>query len=153
MARVRRGCDMGRGQRRFIRETASARFEVYDLESTSATHLVNISTRASVGLLIGGFIIDGQGRSAGAHSRHRTEFEQFRCLRHARRSDDRLLSLLALILSNDNWKANIENTGIPPINDKESASLGALDPGSYTAFIGGKNKSTLVALVEVYRLK
>ena len=61
-----------------------------------------------------------------------------------------------LILSNDNWKTrdqtNIQNTGIQPANDKESAILVTLDPGSYAAVIRGKNNTTGVALVEVFQM-
>jgi len=135
--------------------------EVYDLDTASATHLVNISTRAQVGpddntALIGGFIIDGlvshqvliraigpsltKAGVTGALADPTIDFY--------RGSE--------LILSNDNWKtddeAAIEATGIPPTNDKESAILVTLDPGSYTAVIRGKNNTTGVALVEVYQM-
>lgn len=135
--------------------------EVYDLESTSSTHLVNISTRAKVGMddngaLIGGFIIDGQVaqqlliRAIGPSL-----------------SDNGVTGVLAnptldlyrgsqLILSNDDWKnpdeSNIRNTGLAPTNDKEAAILVTLDPGSYTAVIRGKNNATGIALVEVYQM-
>ncbi len=129
--------------------------EVYDLESTSATHLVNISTRASVGeddngALIGGFIIDGQvsqqvliralGPSlsaagvSGALANPTIDFYRGS----------------QLILSNDNWKTDDESgiagTGIPPEDDKEAAILVTLDPGSYTAVIRGKNNSTGIGI-------
>jgi len=135
--------------------------EVYDLDTASATHLVNISTRAQVGpddntALIGGFIIDGlvghqvliraigpsltKAGVTGALADPTIDFY--------RGSE--------LILSNDNWRtddeAAIEATGIPPTNDKESAILVTLDPGSYTAVIRGKNNTTGVALVEVYQM-
>ena len=56
--------------------------EVYDLDSTTSTHFVNISTRAFIGpdqntALIGGFIVDGQTsrqimiRAIGRASRER----------------------------------------------------------------------------------
>lgn len=135
--------------------------EVYDLDSTSATHLVNISTRATVGAddngaLIGGFIIDGQVaqqmliRAIGPSL-----------------SSNGVSGVLAnptldlyrgsqLILSNDNWKdtdeSNITNTGLAPTADKEAALLVTLDPGSYTAVIRGKNNTTGIALVEVYQI-
>lgn len=136
--------------------------EVYDLESTSGTHLVNISTRAMVGpddntALIGGFIVDGQvsqqmliralGPSLtaagvdGALANPTIDFYRGS----------------QLILSNDDWKsddqAGIQATGIPPADDKEAAILVTLDPGSYTAVIRGKNNSTGVSLVEVYQIK
>jgi hypothetical protein len=45
----------------------------------------------------------------------------------------------ALIAANDNWKSSqqtaIEATKIPPTNDAESAILGDLPPGLYTAIV------------------
>lgn len=62
----------------------------------------------------------------------------------------------ALITSNDNWKetqqSEIEATGVPPLNDLESAIVATLDPGSYTAIVNGKNETTGVGLVEGYDL-
>jgi len=62
-----------------------------------------------------------------------------------------------LIASNDDWKetqrAAIEATGIPPSDDKESAILSTLSPGSYTAIVRGKNNGIGVGLVEVYNLQ
>ena len=61
-----------------------------------------------------------------------------------------------LITSNDNWKesqqAEIEATGIPPQDDRESAILMTLQPSSYTAIVRGKNDTTGVALIEAYQL-
>ena len=58
--------------------------------------------------------------------------------------------------TNDNWKdtqqAEIEATGIPPSDDHESAILGTLVPGAYTAIVRGKNDTTGVGLVEAYQL-
>jgi hypothetical protein len=60
----------------------------------------------------------------------------------------------ALIATNDNWKETnqtaIAGTGKAPPNDKESAILGSLSPGSYTAIVSGKNNTTEVGLVEAY---
>jgi hypothetical protein len=60
------------------------------------------------------------------------------------------------VITNDNWKgtqqAEIEATGIPPTDDRESAMVRTLDPGAYTAIVRGKNGSTGVAMVEVYDL-
>lgn len=68
----------------------------------------------------------------------------------------------SLIGSNDNWKINdqtqqsqqtqIENTGIAPTDDRESALVKILDPGQYTAILRGKNNSTGIAVVEAYDL-
>ena len=62
------------------------------------------------------------------------------------------------IASNDNWKDNltggsqevaIENTGLAPLDPLESAMLGILDPGGYTAILKGTSNGTGVGLVEV----
>jgi hypothetical protein len=62
----------------------------------------------------------------------------------------------ALIALNDNWKDTQQNevqaSGIPPSDDRESAIVQTLKPGNYTAVLRGKNNTTGVALVEVYDL-
>ena len=59
-----------------------------------------------------------------------------------------------LIVSNDNWGSNqrgeIEATGIPPNDDKESAIIVTLAPGNYTAIVLGVGGTTGVGLVEFY---
>ncbi len=60
----------------------------------------------------------------------------------------------AVLVSNDNWKdsqqATIDSTGLAPPDDRESAILLPLQPGSYTAIASGKNGTTGVGLIEVY---
>jgi hypothetical protein len=68
------------------------------------------------------------------------------------------------VIVNDDWKSDqqgaINDTGIPPTSNLESAivaSLAPFDPavpnsGSYTAVVRGKDGGTGVALVEVYDL-
>ena len=68
-----------------------------------------------------------------------------------------------LVGSNDNWKTDDESgasqeaaitaTTIPPTDEAESALLLTLQPGAYTAVLGGNGAATGVALVEVYNLK
>jgi len=63
----------------------------------------------------------------------------------------------SLITTNDNWKdnpemADIEETGLAPSNDLESAIIETLDPGLYTAVVKGENGATGVGLVEAYDL-
>ena len=57
---------------------------------------------------------------------------------------------------NDNWRDSQEDeiiaTTIPPPNDKEAAILASINPGNYTAIVGGKNNTTGIAVVEVYDL-
>jgi hypothetical protein len=61
-----------------------------------------------------------------------------------------------LLAVNDDWKdsqqAEIEATTIPPNDERESAIVRTLDPGSYTAVMSGKNGATGIGVVEVYDL-
>lgn len=140
--------------------TGSALIEVYDLDATRSK-LRNISTRGQVGVgdnvLIGGFIIGGDvpteiiARAIGPS------------LSGAGVSNalaDPVLELYdqtgSLIFSNDNWRADQEqqiiDSTIPPSDDRESAIIATLAPGSYTTVMRGANNSEGVGLVEVYAL-
>jgi hypothetical protein len=59
-------------------------------------------------------------------------------------------------ITNNNWRDTqedeIQNTGIPPTNDLESAIVATLDPGAYTAIVRGNGNTSGVALVEIYDL-
>lgn len=74
------------------------------------------------------------------------------------RMDDPTLELHdgtgAVIATNDNWKdtqqAQIEATGLPPGDERESAIVMTLNPGAYTAIVRGKNNTTGIALAEAY---
>jgi hypothetical protein len=76
------------------------------------------------------------------------------------RMDDPTLELRdssgALLMFNDNWKdsqqTEIQNSGLAPSDDRESAIIRTLNPGAYTAILRGKNNTTGIALVEVYDL-
>jgi hypothetical protein len=69
----------------------------------------------------------------------------------------------ALIASNDDWLntiiggiitenqvRDILNSGLAPTERSESAIIGLLPPGNYTAIVRGANNTTGVALIEVY---
>ena len=132
--------------------------EAYDLDRTVDSKLANISTRGLVqtgdNVLIGGLIVQGQGplrvivRAIGPS------------LNIVGKLANPILELRdgngALIVSNDNWRtdqeAEIIATTIPPTNDLESAIVGNITPGNYTAIVRGVNGSTGVALVEIYAL-
>jgi hypothetical protein len=62
----------------------------------------------------------------------------------------------ALLVSNDDWKesqqAEIEQSGLAPADDRESAIIRTLAPGPYTAIVRGKNGTAGIGLVEVYDL-
>jgi hypothetical protein len=127
---------------------------------------LNIATRLPVGvgenLLIGGFIIAGPTPK--------------RVLIRAIGSSLPVAGTLAnpnlelhdgtgAIARNDNWRATqsggligssqaveIQATTIPPSRAEESAIAVTLNPGAYTAIVRGANRSTGLALVEIYDL-
>lgn len=61
-----------------------------------------------------------------------------------------------ILSTNDNWRSTQQSdiiaTRLSPTDDRESAILATLQPGSYTAIVRGQNNTTGVALVEVYNL-
>jgi len=62
-----------------------------------------------------------------------------------------------LLATNDNWHdapnaADIQATGLAPTDDRESAILVTLVPGSYTTIVRGVNRTTGIALAEAYKL-
>ena len=136
--------------------------EAYDLEPGANPQLANISTRGFVdsgdNVMIGGFIL-GNG-SANARILIRAIGPSLATFGVPGALADPMLELHngngSIIAVNDDWRemqqAEIEATGIPPSDDRESAIIQSLAPGAYTAVVRGKNDSTGVALVEAYRL-
>jgi streptogramin lyase len=136
--------------------------EVFDLNQATPSKLANISTRGFVNtgenVMIGGFIVRPGGgtetrvvvRAIGPSLRPGI----------ANALDDPILELHdssgATIASNNNWRdsqqTEIQDTGLAPTNDAESAILANLTPGAYTAVVRGNNNTTGVAVVEVYNL-
>jgi hypothetical protein len=62
-----------------------------------------------------------------------------------------------LLGTNDNWKdaatrQQINDSGLAPGNDLESALWGTINPGAYTVILSGKNGGTGIGSVEVYDL-
>jgi hypothetical protein len=142
--------------------------EAYDLDPNANSKLANISTRGFVGtgdnVMIGGFIVGGGLGVNGAGS----EEVLVRGLGPSLTQrgvpialQDPTLDLHdgngAIIASNDNWKdtqqSEIQATGLAPSNDRESAILATLVQGNYTVILRGKNNTTGVGLVEVYKVQ
>jgi len=141
--------------------------EAYDLDQAAASQLANISTRGFVesadNVMIGGFIVGGPSDSGEATVLLRALGPSLgnAVPPVAGALQDPFLELHdsngAIITSNNDWKdtqqAEIEATGIPPTDDRESAILATLLPGAYTAIVSGKDGTTGVGLVEVYNLQ
>jgi hypothetical protein len=146
--------------------TGNALVEVYDADSTSDSHLVNISTRSFVGvgagIQIGGFILRGGGprrviiRAGGPYL---TQFGVQNVL------TDPVLTIFrgqTQIAQNDDWETNsidvssavtAANIGSYQTGSKDSALVLTLDADeAYTAQVTGKNGSTGNALIEVFQL-
>lgn len=142
--------------------TGVALVEVYDLSNTSAGQLANISTRGFIEggdhVMIAGFIL--AGGSGGSKVIVRALGPSLAAAGIDQALADPTLELHdgngISIAFNDNWKdaqqAEIEATGIPPANDRESAIVASLPAGPYTAVLTGRNGGTGIGLVEVYNL-
>ncbi len=141
--------------------------EVYDLATGAAAQLVNISTRGRVetsdNVMIGGFVVGAGLGANGAGSVNvvvRALGPSLAQFNVPGPLQDPTLELRdssgALIVSNDNWRdtqqAAVQASGFAPTDDRECAIVATLPRGSYTAIVRGKNSSSGVALVEVYRV-
>lgn len=142
--------------------TGTALLEVFDLDPASTSVLTNISTRGAVELgdsvMIGGFIIGG---GSGSQVLVRAIGPSLMAAGVSNVLLDPTLELHDsngnLIAFNDNWKdsqqGQIEATGQAPTDDRESAIVTTLPQGSWTAIVRGKNGTSGVGLVEVFRLR
>jgi hypothetical protein len=135
--------------------------ELYDGDLAADSQFANISTRGFVGtgdhVLIGGFVIGGNGRGNGrvvvrALGPSLSAFGITGVLQNP------VLALKnangSTVISNDDWQESqemeINQTGLAPAEMRESALVTSLSDGYYTAIISGQNDATGVAVVEVY---
>jgi hypothetical protein len=135
--------------------------EAYDLDPTNDSKLANLATRGFVqtgdNILIAGFITGN--RNANINVLLRAMGPSLAGQVPAALADP-IMELHdsngATLATNDNWqdtqKTQIEQTGIPPSNARESAIVSSLPPGGYTAIVRGVNGGVGNAVVEVYNL-
>jgi hypothetical protein len=137
--------------------------EVYDLGLTAASKLANISTRAFVdtgsNIVIAGFIL---GNNSGDDRIVVRGIGPSLTGMVTNPLQDPSLELRnsqgALVIANDDWQDNasqameLRDVGLSDLVDEESAIIGALPPGAYTALLSGVNNGTGIGLVEVYDL-
>lgn len=128
---------------------------------TPNTLLLNNSTRLITGssdnVMIGGFIIGGNGkkkvvvRGIGpslAVGKTPVAGRLMDPVIELHKSDG------SVVMANDDWKetqrTEIQQTGLAPKDDRESAIVVSLDPGNYTVILSGKNGTSGIGLVEAY---
>jgi hypothetical protein len=138
-------------------------FEVYDLDQSVDSRLANISTRGFVqagdGALIAGSIVLGTLDSA-ANVLVRAVGPSLTANGVPNALQDPTLEIHDsdgnIVASDDNWRdsqeADIQSTGIPPSDDRESAILLRLSPAPYTAVMRGKDNAVGVGVIEAYHL-
>jgi hypothetical protein len=135
--------------------------DVYDQSPASTAQLTNISSRGMVGtnsnVMIGGFITGVAENRIIVRALGPTliQFGVTGVLM------DPVLGLFDAngnaIASNDNWQqssqaSEIQDSGLAPPNAAEPAIISIRPLGNTTAIVSGKNGTTGVALVEVYKL-
>ena len=141
--------------------------EVHDLDPSSGSLITNMSTRGVVetnaNVMIGGFIVgaglgtNGDGSSEVLIRALGPELTGFGI---SDALQDPTMELHDgngnLLLANDNWKdsqqAAIQATGLAPGDNREPAILTTLIQGNWTAIVRGKNNTTGVGLIELYRI-
>jgi hypothetical protein len=127
-------------------------------EVLPATHITNISTRASVQtgqeVTIGGFIITGTVPKQVLVRGLGPTLSQFGVSNFLLDPILDLHNSTSSIVTNDDWQTAANADQIPqnlrPSDARESAILATLQPGSYTVILSGKNDTGGVGLLEVY---
>jgi len=141
--------------------TGVALVEVYDLDSSLASNLNNISTRAFIStgdnVVIAGFML-GQGSSDKVVLRGIGPSLTSAGVPNA--LADPTLELHdgngTLLVANNDWQddplqaSELTFLGLAPASDLESAIIANLSPGLYTALLAGRNNGSGVGRVEVY---
>jgi hypothetical protein len=139
--------------------------EVYDLDSSGASVLANISTRGIVqtgdNVMVAGFIL-GAG-DASSRVVVRALGLSLAGTGISNPLHDPTLQLVnsngALVQQSDNWQddstqaAELTSFILAPSNILESAIVAILPPGAYTAIVADRNGSPGTGLVEVYNLQ
>jgi uncharacterized delta-60 repeat protein len=143
--------------------TGTGLVEIFDVDESANAELTNLSARAFVGagddVLIGGIIIRGR-TDAATRVLVRAIGPALTGAGVTGSLSDPTLSLFdangSIIASNDNWRDTQESdifaTGLAPSDNRESAIIALLNPGSYTAIVAGKGGATGIALVEFFDL-
>ena len=138
--------------------------EVYDFDQATASQLANVSTRGLVqtqdNVMIGGFITGGS--TLNSHVAIRGIGPSLAQAGLGNVLQDPTLELHdsngTLLIANDNWQDDpvsasdltFFNLALP--DPRESGISTMLPPGAFSAILAGRNGSTGLGLVEIYRL-
>lgn len=140
--------------------TGNCLVEVYNVDTDYTEALVNISTRGPVedgdNVMIGGFIIRGDREQRVIVRAIGPSLAGSGVPDALADTTLEIFDQTGRIAENDDWRsqqeAEIISSGLPPGDDRESAVILSLWPGSYTAVLRGKNDTSGNALVEAYQL-
>jgi uncharacterized delta-60 repeat protein len=133
--------------------------ELYDLDPPeSSARLANISSRGNVlggdKAMISGFIISGSASMGPVKALVRGIGPTIPLPGTLQDPTLELHDSSRVIAANDDWKNtqqfDIEATGIPPANDRESAVLRWVPTGPHTVILRGKDNGTGIGLLELY---
>jgi uncharacterized delta-60 repeat protein len=139
--------------------------EAFDLDSSAASKLGNISTRGFVdvddNVMIAG-LIAGPGNGTNLKILVRALGPTLSDFGVPGALADTTLDLVnssgTVIRSNDNWRddpqqrAEIEAAGLGPTHNVEATLVETVAPGAYTAIVRGNGRTTGVGLVEAYNI-
>jgi hypothetical protein len=144
--------------------TGIAVVAAYEVDGKELVPLANISTRGRVGtgndVLIGGFVIDGNGPQTVAIVGTGPSLSQHGIANPLANPTLTLVrpgSPAQQLAINDDWQqasnqAQIQASGFAPSDPKEAAILITLQPGAYTAVLSGVSGGTGVGVIGVYKV-
>lgn len=133
--------------------------ELYDLDSSeSSARLANISSRGNVldgdKAMISGFIVGGLASMGPVKVVVRGIGPTIPLPGTLQDPTLELHDGSGVVSANDDWKqiqrSDLEASGLPPTDDRESAVLRWVSPAPYTAILRGKNNGTGIGLLEIY---
>ncbi|XOV90621.1 MAG: S8 family serine peptidase [Pseudomonadota bacterium] len=134
--------------------------EIFEVDDTGETRLLNIATRGQVGtgdnVLIGGLVISGTtSKKIVIRAKGPSLLDQG----VANVLMDPQLSIFKgseVIATNDDWQTDINFEQIPtdlrPTNNREATLYLELAPGPYTAIMSGVGETTGIGLIEVFEV-
>jgi hypothetical protein len=135
--------------------------DAFDMSPASPARLANVATRGLIQpgdqLMIAGFII----QSGDVRAVIRAIGPSLSAFGISNALPDTTLQLRdvngAIVRENDDWesdqKADLEATGLEPVDPLEAAIVETLPPGQYTAQVRGKPETTGIGVVEIYFLQ